>query len=286
MKNEEKIVVYTPSGVLLQNKGCFRRSRLMFCDLVVSLGLTWQLFVRDFRARYRQSVLGILWAILLPSATITLFTMMNNSGLIIIPEREFPYPVYAMVGISLWSFLVSGISGGAASLTGAGSLVAKINFPRISLVLASLMQSLVDLVIRVFFTAFIFFVYGFTPDLFGLLVAAAAFVPLLLLVAGVGSLFAVFSVLFRDTSNAITIILSILMLITPVLYPINSSSVLGRLNIWNPLNYLINVPRDFILRGHSEDVGLFLFTAFLCVLVFWLCWTIFFVSQERIAERI
>lgn len=287
MKRDVEVVVYTPSGPLVQHVGGqFSRTRLMFRDLLFGLGLTWQLFVRDFRARYRQSALGILWAILLPAATIALFTMMNNSGLIIIPEREFPYPVYAMVGISLWSFLVSGVSGGAAALTGAGSLVVKINFPRISLVLAALMQALVDLAIRVFLTAVVFIMYGFTPDPLGILMAAAAFIPLLLLVAGIGCLFAVLSVLFRDTSNAITIIFSVVMLLTPVLYPINSSSFLGRLNVWNPLNYLINVPRDLILRGHSADMGSFLFAAILCVVTFWLCWTIFFVSQERIAERI
>ena len=288
MKTEKmETIIYTPSGpIILNGRKHFRLMRLMVSDLVSSCSVTWQLFVRDFRARYRQSALGIVWAVLLPAATIALFTLMNKSGVLTIPEHGVPYPVYAIIGISLWSFIVSGISGAASALTGAGSMVVKINFPRIALVLAAIMQATVDLMIRVLLAIGLFCFYGVAPDPTGVLLAFFTFIPLMFLVTGLGCILSLFGVIFRDTSNMISLAFSIVMLLTPVLYPIPASSFLGSINLWNPFNYMINVPRDLILRGNTTDMIPFVILAFFCVLFFWVAWTIFYVSQQRIAERI
>jgi lipopolysaccharide transport system permease protein len=134
---EEKII-YTPQGQFVAGQeGCFVKVLAMATEALRGRELIWRLFLRNFHGRYRQSVLGIAWAILLPFATVGVFVLMNRSGLVKINDVGVPYPLYALIGLAYWSLLSTGLTACASSLIDAGSMLTKINFPRSSLVFAA-----------------------------------------------------------------------------------------------------------------------------------------------------
>lgn len=286
MTREDQAIIYTSAGpFVLEERRRFRQIRMMLKELSGSRELVWQLFVRDFRARYRQSALGIFWALLMPIATVALFVLMNRSGIIVIPEHDLPYPLYALVGLSLWSFLVTAVTGASGALTGAGAMVVKINFPRIALVIAAILQAAVDFAVRILLIIALFGYYRYLPDPATGALAVLACVPLLLLTLALGCVLAICGVIFRDTPHLLNLAFSALMLLSPVLYPMPTGTLLARFNLWNPLNYLINVPRDLLLRGGVDELLPFALVSLLSGMALILAWRLFFVAQRKIAER-
>src|SRR5688572_9621685 len=95
--------VYSPESALRRPIHLLRD---MFRDLSASRELAWRLFVRDTSARYRQSLLGYVWALLPPIfATIT-FVLLNQNGILQTSETPVPYPAYVLIGTLLWQVLV------------------------------------------------------------------------------------------------------------------------------------------------------------------------------------
>lgn len=254
-------------------------------ELTLAQGLTWQLFMRDFKARYRQSALGVLWAFLMPVVTVAMFLLMRNSGILSIPETGVPYPLYAITGLSIWGVFTAGVGASAGSLVNAGSMVVKINFPKISLVIAACIHCLVDFSIRLLLIGGLFFYYGIVPSVSTSALAFLALIPLFGLTLGLGCMLSLVAVLIRDIGNIINLGFTGLLLVTPILYPLREGSFLGRFNYWNPLNYLINVPRDLLLQGRTSDTQPFLLSSMLSLAIFFICWRFFYLAQTKIAER-
>ena len=158
---------YTPQGRIIENENqgkVFSDLYVMFHELISSRELIWRLFLRDFKARYRQTVLGVLWAILMPIITVGIFVGMNRSGVFQAGEMKVPYPLFALVGVTIWGVFSTALSSACSSLINAGPMLVKINFPKISLVIASTGQGLVDLLIKAALVCSFIVWYGVFPD--------------------------------------------------------------------------------------------------------------------------
>ena len=284
--NSDKII-YSPNGPNIENiSGRFLNIRLMWRELWSAKYLIWRLFLRDFSARYRQSALGILWAVLMPLVTVGMFVGMNNSGILDIRDVGIPYPVYAIIGLSIWNIFTVGLTAGSNSLVNAGNMVVKINFPKVALVLAASGQSVVDFLIRVVLIAGAFLYFGVAPSWSGLIVGLLFLIPIYLIMVGSSLLFSLITSVLRDIQNVLNIALMGMMLLTPILYPITGDNLLTHANVWNPFNYLINVPRDFMINGSTDFLTEFIWSTLLSVIVFILSWRMFYLAQTKIAERI
>lgn len=280
-------VIYTPEGKIIESdSGMFLISRQMVRELVSARWLVWMLFCRDFSARYRQSALGVIWAILTPLITVGLFVGMSHSGILMIQNVNIPYPLYAIIGLTIWNLFTVGVIACAGSLVNAGSMVVKINFPKVALVLAASWQGIVEFLIRLLLIAAAFMYYGVAPSSKGLILGLLCVIPLYLLMTGIGFFMSLATGVMRDIPNILNIVLSAFMLLTPILYPITGNSWLARANVWNPLNYLVNVPRDFILKGQTDMINGFAWASILSAIVFYIGWKLFYLAQTKIAERI
>ncbi len=280
-------ITYTPNGPVVEGiGGPFRTTRLMWRELVSARELVWRLFLRDFSAKYRQSALGVVWAVIMPLVTIGMFVAMNRSGIFIIGDVGVPYPLYAIIGITVWNLFSVGLVASTNALVGADVMVVKINFPKVALILAATGQSLVEFLIRMVLVGFAFIWYGITPSLDGLVICLICFVPLYLLMTGIGFVMSLVAGVVRDIANLVNIVLLALMLVTPILYPLKGASLLASANVWNPFNYLVNVPRDFLISGHTEYFNEFVSASFLSAAVFYAGWRLFYLAQTKIAERI
>ena len=286
MKSDIKIT-YTPEGPSVEGAGgLFLTTRLMWRELVGAWELIWWLFVRDFSARYRQSALGVVWAVVTPLATVGMFVGMNRSGILTIGDVGMPYPLYALIGLTVWNLFSAGLTASSNSLINAGPLVVKINFPKVALPLAATGQSLVELLIRIVLIALAFLWFGVAPSWGGLAAGLICLIPIYLITAGMGFVLSLAAGVLRDISNVLSMALMMAMLLTPVVYPITGTSLLARMNVWNPFNYLVNVPRDFIVNGHTEFLNEFVLSTVLSMAVFYAGWKLFYLAQTKIAERI
>lgn len=172
---------------------------------------------RDVKVRYRQTVLGGLWAILQPFVTMVIFSIIFGR-LAGISSDGLPYPIFAFTALLPWTLFASGVSDAANSLVGSQNLLKKVYFPRLALPVAAVVSGLVDLGFASLILGGMMIFYHVHLSITILLV-----VPLLLLALvtalGVGLWFAALNVRYRDIRYVVPFILQAWLYLTPVAYP-------------------------------------------------------------------
>ncbi len=279
----EKTIVFTPDKAVRQ--GFWIGWKEMFINLIQSRELIWRLFLRDFNAKYRQSLLGISWAVLNPILVMGVFVFLNRAGILIIKDTKVVYPVFALIGISLYGIFSTGLSTATNSIIGAGSMVVKINFPKISLVISTFGQALVEFAVRLILVAILFIYFRVVPP------PAAIFfpvllIPLLLLTLGLGFFLSLLSGIFRDTIHVVSLFTTFFLFVSPILYPLPETGLFVTFNAFNPVSQLIIGCRDILLVGTlSNKIG-FIWSSIFSVIVFMMSWRTFHISEPKIAERV
>ncbi|MBF0512003.1 MAG: ABC transporter permease [Candidatus Omnitrophica bacterium] len=255
----------------------------MFRELFQFRQLIGRLFLRDLSVRYKQSLLGQAWILIMPLVAIGTFMYLNHTGVLRFQETGMPYPLYALMGLSIWQIFATGLNAGANSLVGSGDLITKINFPREVLVLASMGQSVFEFLVKMALIVICFFVFHFCPS-WKIIFLPFMLLPLLLLTIGLSLLLSLANGVFRDCANIVSLFLMFVMFLTPVLYPVPLHHFFFKINVLSPL---IDVPRQVMAFGHI-DHGLLAFQLATClsVLIFLVSWRIFHLVETKIPERI
>lgn len=172
---------------------------------------------RDVKVRYRQTVLGGLWAILQPVVTMVVFSLIFGQ-LAKISSDGLPYPIFVFAALLPWSLFASGLNMSANSLVNSQNLLKKVYFPRLALPIAAVITGLVDLAFASLVLGVLMAVYQVVPG-----VTALVVVPLigltLLTSLGVGLWFAALNVRYRDIKYVVPFLLQIGLFATPVAYP-------------------------------------------------------------------
>jgi lipopolysaccharide transport system permease protein len=177
--------------------------------------LTW----RDVKLRYKQTLLGVAWAIIQPLFAMLLFTLIFGS-LARIPSDNIPYPLFAYAGLLPWTFFANSITGGANSLVGGAGLVTKVYFPRLIIPAAPVMAGLVDLAIA--FVLLVPLLFYYQIDITWHLLLLPAFIAWATLLAfGVGTLMATLNVRYRDVRYSLPFVIQLWLFASPVIYPLS-----------------------------------------------------------------
>jgi lipopolysaccharide transport system permease protein len=175
---------------------------------------TW----RDVKIKYKQTVLGFLWAILQPLFMMVIFTFFFGRALNI-PSQSLPYPVFVFSGLLIWNTFSTGLTNSANSMVNNALIIKKIYFPRLVIPVSSILVALFD-----FLMAFVLFVplliFFKQPVSWTALWAwpLALFISLVATL-GPGSLLAALNVKYRDFRYVIPFLVQVLFFLTPVLYP-------------------------------------------------------------------
>ncbi|MCL6473233.1 MAG: ABC transporter permease [Firmicutes bacterium] len=277
------VVIYEPDRQL--KMGFFAQWREMVIDLLKSRELIWRLFLRDFQSKYKQSLLGIAWVALNPLVTTAIFVYLNSAGILRIGSVGVPYVAFAIMGLTFWSLFAVGVTASTSSIIGAGPLVAKINFPKVSLVYASIGQALVEFIVRLALTIIVLVIFKVTP-VWTAIFLPIAIIPLLLLTIGAGFILSLAAGVFRDMNNVVVLVVQLLMFLSPILYPVPKSKLAATLFNWNPVAQLVVGPRDLVIYGgFSNPVG-FLWSTIFAMVVFLAFWRLFYLAETKITERI
>lgn len=215
--------------------------------------LLWLWTLREVQVRYKQSLLGIAWAILQPLALTIIFTVVF-SRLIQVDTGDIPYPIFSYTALVPWTFFATSLSFGIASLVNNMSLVTKIYFPREILPLAAIGAAFVDFLVSAAILAGMMLVYGVQPGWVSLWV-----VPLLLLqvalTVGVVLLGAALLVFFRDVRFVVPLLIQIWFYATPIVYPASLVPEQYRaLYFLNPMAGIIDGYRRALLTGEAPQM--------------------------------
>lgn len=280
MSTEERI--YTPNQTAGWGPSVWRE---MVGELVRSRELARQLFMRDFSARYRQSVLGVLWALILPLIAVGTFVFLNRSGLLNVGDTGVPYPVYALLGLTIWQVFSGGLTISSNAIVAGGSMVVKINFPKETLVIAAMGQVIFELLVRLVLLAIVMAILQVTPK-WTVVFFPFTLLPLLMLTLGLGFFLSLVNVLLRDVPNVVTLATTFLMFLTPVVYPVPETGPLAALMAVNPLAGLVRASRDMVFTGYLTDPVGFAWASALAVVFFLFAWRVFHLVEPRMAERV
>ena len=211
------------------------------------------LILRDFKARYKQAVFGLAWAVVQPLVAVVLFNFVF-SRLAGLPSEGLPYAVFVFAGLSVWNCFSGGVSGASASLVADPDLVTKIYFPRILAPAAALAPSIMDFGIAIVVLGGVMAVYGVAPPV-ELLLSPAWLLLLALAMLGVGAWYAAVHVRYRDVGHAAGLVLQLWMYATPVLYPASYVHGIWRVALaLNPMTVVVDVARWSLVGGHAPTM--------------------------------
>lgn len=190
-----------------------------FADLWLYRELLVSLALRDIKVRYKQTVLGVAWAVIQPLTTMVVFTLLFGR-LAKIPSDGVAYPVFVFSGLLAWNFFQSAVSTGGVSLVGAGSMISKVYFPRMIIPLAAIGVSVIDFLISFIILLILMLVYSVSIT-WQLLMIPLFFLGLTMLACGMSAWLSAVTVVYRDFRFVIGFVLQIWMYVTPVIYPLS-----------------------------------------------------------------
>ncbi len=242
--------------------------------------LLWALTLREIKVRYKQTILGVAWAILQPAALTLIFTIVF-SFFLKVSSGLVPYPVFAYSALLPWTFFSTSVSFGALSVVNNGNLVTKVYFPREILPLCALGAAFFDFLMASLVFIVLLFIYhiSFTAN-FGLLVLIVP--AIFLLTAGISFFLSTLNVLFRDIRFVVPLVLQIWLYLTPVIY--SSEQVPEKYRIFlniNPLTLLIEAFRDVTTSGRVPNTSQMIVSLIISIVIFFLGYW-FFKSREKI----
>lgn len=196
---------------------------------------------RDVKARYAQTVLGAAWTLLQPLALMLLFTY-AFSRIGSVETGSVPYPVFALAGLTFWTFFARAVTQGSDSLVQNASLLTKVYCPRMLIPISTIVAALVDLALSLVLLIGFAAVYDYYPT-WRLLLLPAVLLLGFLLAAGVALLFSAINVRFRDVGQAIPFGVLSWLFLSPVAYPVDNQA----LAVLNPLVGVIDAFRWCVL---------------------------------------
>ena len=283
-KKRRKLIktVYTPESQMRRPK---KLLGLMWRDLLGSRELAWRLLIRDISAQYRQSFLGLFWAIIPPLVTAAGFTLAKSGGVINLGNTELPYPAYVMFSMALWQTFVASLQGPIQAVTRAKAMMAKINFPREALIIAKLGEVFFNFGIKLVLIIGLF-IWFKMPVTLSAILAPVALIHLVMLGTFFGLLLAPMGALYQDFAKGVTLATSLWLFITPVVYPVPNEGMFGTIVKLNPVTPLLVTARELATTGLVSNPQGFWLASIFALLGLFLTWIFYRVAMPYVVERI
>jgi lipopolysaccharide transport system permease protein len=210
--------------------------------------LTW----RDVKVRYKQTAIGVVWAILQPVLTTAIFTIIFTQ-FARFDSINVPYPLFALSGLLVWLFVNTAITTASNSLVSNVSLVTKVYFPRLIIPFSATLAGLIDLALGSAILILLMVYYGVSLS-WQIMLAPLFVIQAILLTISLGTIFSALNVRFRDVKFALPFALQIWMFLSPVFYPAESLSGKWRvLLMLNPLTGILQGFRAALFGGEFDQ---------------------------------
>jgi lipopolysaccharide transport system permease protein len=248
-------------------------------ELIEYRDLFYFMVSRDIKVRYKQTVLGGLWAIIQPFFMMIVFTIFFGN-LAKVPSDGIPYPVFSYSALVAWTYFATAITNSGNSLIQESTLISKIYFPRMIAPLAPVLAGLLDFVISFIVLIAMMLYYGIYPT------AMIAFLPILVILmmltaSGVGMFLAALNAKYRDIRYTIPFLVQFWMFASPVVYP---ASLLPEkyhfIYAINPMSGVIEAFRSALLGKVAFPAQMLLISTVVGIVVF-MVGALYFKNTER-----
>lgn len=178
--------------------------------------LFYFLALRDVQVRYKQTALGVAWAVLQPAMMMVVFTLFFG-GMAGVSSGDLPYPLFAYAGLLPWTFFSTAVAAASNSVVGSERIITKVYFPRLVIPFSAIAAAVVDFLIALGLLAVLSAWYGVAPSR-QLWLAPLVFGSVLVTAVGVGTLLSALNVSYRDFRYVVPFLLQVWMFATPSVY--------------------------------------------------------------------
>lgn len=177
--------------------------------------------LRDIQVKYKQTVLGFLWAVLQPVLMMVVFTVFF-SKVLNAPSEGLPYPVFVLSGLILWSLFSNGLMNSSNSMVNNAHIIKKIYFPRMIVPLSAILSALFDFFMALLVYTVILVIYSPKIDFLLMLICLPSAIIISVFASlGPGLLLCALNVKYRDFRYVVPFLIQVLLFLTPVIYPIS-----------------------------------------------------------------
>jgi lipopolysaccharide transport system permease protein len=272
---------YTPESPLAHPAKLWREMKQ---DLWAGRELAWRLAVRDISAQYRQSALGVLWALINPLMTTAVWLFLSTSRLVQVADTGLPYPVFVFTGTLLWSILIDAFNAPLQQVSSNKPLLAKINFPREALILTGIYQTLFNAAIKLGILLLVLPFLGIHPGWGGLLIPVGI-LALVLTGTALGLAITPLGVLYGDIGRGIPLITQFLMYLSPVVFPLATTGWTGTVMRLNPLTPMILNARAWFTGQPPQLLGEWALAVGGSAVLLLLVWMVYRLAMPILIER-
>jgi len=238
MPNNTDILIQPKKGFDVINP----KELLEYRDLLIFL------VIRDIKVKYKQTVLGGLWAIIQPFFMMVIFTLFFGK-LAKIPSDGVPYPVFNFVAMVAWTYFSTAINNAGNSIVGSSNLISKVYFPRIFIPLTPVIAGLLDFLIAFVVLLGMLAFFHISPSI-TILILPVLVILLVFTASGVGLVLAALNTKYRDIKFTIPFLVQFWMFASPIVYPTSMVPQKYRmLYAINPMTGIIEALRSCLLGG-------------------------------------
>jgi lipopolysaccharide transport system permease protein len=178
---------------------------------------TW----KDIKVKYKQTFLGVLWAVLQPFMLMLVFTLFFGNALGVPTDNNTPYPVFVFSGLLIWNIFSSGLSNASGSMASNAGIIKKIYFPRLIIPISSILVALFDFLMAfiIYIGILLYYRQPISPKIIIYLPLSIAIT--ILSTFGLGTGLAALTIKYRDFRYVIPFLIQLLLFLTPVIYPVS-----------------------------------------------------------------
>lgn len=256
----------------------------MLGELAEYRELLFSLVRRDLLLRYKQTVMGFGWAVLMPVTYMIVFSLIFTR--VVKLDTGVPYPIYVYAGLLPWNFFASSLRFSVGSLTANSTLITKVYFPRELLPFSAILVALVDFAVGAIVLAGLMAWYHVGLHWTLVLLPVVVLVQVIF-TAAVALLLAMGNLFYRDVKYLIEILITLWMFASSVVYPVSRvGGKLGPILALNPMTPILDAYRSVLLDGRVPATGPFVGTAAFAVVLLGVAWLSFHRAEFQFAERI
>jgi lipopolysaccharide transport system permease protein len=267
----------------LRSPGRFLRETIT--DLRDSREVAWHLFARNLRSQYRQSILGYIWILLPPIATMLLWVYLNWTKTLTIGRTDIPYPIYVLTGTMLWQVFVDALNCPLTQLSASRNLITKVRLPHEAILLSGMGIIIFNFIVR-FFVLLAGLLLFHCPLTWGLLMVPFGLLVLILLGLTFGLILAPLGLLYQDISLGLTMVLSFAFFITPIVYPLPTKWPASLLATLNPVTPVLETTRNWLALGFVPPTWGFYAVSAITLVLFVTAWFSYRLATPHLIARL
>ena len=274
--------IYSASG----RTSIFKNLKKIGKEFPVAHALGFRFAERNIRARYRQSLLGVLWALVPPLATAAIWIFLNQKNIVTLNHTGSNYPLFVITGTMLWSVFSSAVTMPIQTIQANAPILVKINFPRESLIITAFYEIVFNSLITLVIIMAELIIFKVPLTAYTLLFFPAMLV-LILLGMCLGLMILPLALLYKDVQFALPTFLQLAMYATPVVYAASEYNGVFKILAWNPVSPVLTSARDWLLGVNLNPAfGPLIFVALASIFILMMGMVLQRIAMEILIERL